>query len=112
MKMVLVVRADLGMSKGKIAAQCGHACIAAYERSERDAVARWKAVGQPKIALKCADEDELLALYTKCRANGIAAAVIRDAGHTQVPAGSTTALGIGPAPADAIDVVTGRLRLL
>ena len=31
MKMVLVVRTDLDMGKGKIAAQCGHATLAAYK---------------------------------------------------------------------------------
>ncbi len=32
-KMVLVVRTDLEMGKGKAAAQCCHACLAAYESS-------------------------------------------------------------------------------
>ncbi len=104
MKMVFVVRTDLGMKKGKIAAQCGHACLAAYERAHPDDIRRWKAAGQPKIALKCADEDALLALFAKCRSHAIPAAVIRDAGHTQVPEGSTTVLGIGPH--------TGHLKLL
>ena len=31
LKMVLVVRTDLDMGKGKIAAQCGHATLAAYK---------------------------------------------------------------------------------
>ena len=32
-KLVLVVRTDLGMGKGKIAAQCGHATLACYKRA-------------------------------------------------------------------------------
>lgn len=32
-KMVLVVRTDLGMGKGKVAAQCGHASLACYKRA-------------------------------------------------------------------------------
>ena len=31
-KMVLVVRTDLGMQKGKIAAQCGHATLGALDK--------------------------------------------------------------------------------
>lgn len=34
-KMVLVVRSDLGMGKGKVAAQCGHATLACYKRARR-----------------------------------------------------------------------------
>ena len=34
-KMVLVVRRDLGMNKGKIAAQCGHAVLGCYKAAVR-----------------------------------------------------------------------------
>ena len=33
MKMVLVVRQDIPMTKGKAAAQCCHACLEAYKKS-------------------------------------------------------------------------------
>ena len=34
-KMVLVVRTDLEMTKGKAAAQCCHACLAAYRQTHK-----------------------------------------------------------------------------
>ena len=42
----------------------------------------------------------------------MAAYIISDAGHTEIPAGTKTVLGIGPAPDNIIDQVTGKLSLL
>jgi len=59
---VLVVRTDLGMGKGKAAAQCCHACLAAYvESTQRNpqAVEAWEEGGQAKVTLKGESEEEL-----------------------------------------------------
>merc|ERR1711957_748742 len=47
-KMVMIVRNDLGMAKGKIGAQCGHATLGAYKQSKRWAQksAYWREVAQ------------------------------------------------------------------
>lgn len=118
-KMVLVVRADLGMGRGKVGAQCAHAALAAYQlaaasRSARRvrALAAWEACGTTKIVLRAAGEAELLAVAAAARARGLSAALVRDAGHTQVAPGSLTVLGIGPDDAGEIDAVTGHLKLL
>lgn len=60
--MVLVVRMDLKMGKGKLAAQCCHGCLAAYEMAQRmcpSVLNAWKQQGQTKVALKCSSEEEL-----------------------------------------------------
>ncbi|GAA94594.1 uncharacterized protein L969DRAFT_96221 [Mixia osmundae IAM 14324] len=114
-KMILVVRTDLGMTKGKIAAQCSHASLACYKtlsRSNAALVQHWERTGQAKIALKCDSEDELLLLQAQALSLGLCARTIQDAGRTQIAAGSTTVLGIGPAPKQLIDQVTGHLKLL
>ncbi|KAJ2709960.1 hypothetical protein H4R19_003986 [Coemansia spiralis] len=114
MKLVLIVRTDLGMSKGKIAAQCSHAALACYKDAMRRAAATvgaWEMSGQAKVALKCESEAELLDLQGKARAAGLVAQSICDAGRTQIAAGSRTVLGIGPGPAAAIDRISGHLRL-
>lgn len=53
--MLLVVRNDLKMGKGKIAAQCGHAAVGAYQSAMRrcpQMVRSWENSGCAKIAVK------------------------------------------------------------
>ncbi|KAF1836865.1 peptidyl-tRNA hydrolase [Decorospora gaudefroyi] len=116
-KMVLVVRTDLGMTKGKIGAQCGHATLACYKHFLRHApnskiLQRWERMGQAKVALQVKSEEELEMLQAQALSLGLVAHVIHDAGRTQIASGSATVLGIGPAPKSVIDQVTGHLKLL
>ncbi|KAF4450538.1 PTH2 family peptidyl-tRNA hydrolase [Fusarium albosuccineum] len=119
-KLVLVVRTDLGMTKGKIAAQCSHATLACYktlsrspaDSPQRKILNRWERLGQAKIAVQVKSQDEILELRRKARALGLTAEVIQDAGRTQIEAGSMTVLGVGPAPKSVVDQVTGGLKLL
>lgn len=113
--MVFLVRMDLEMGKGKMAAQCAHAAVGAYE----DAVKKkdihlkaWRRAGQGKIALKVPDETTLTSLTEIARNAGINTYVVRDAGRTQIAAGSVTVAAIGPAEVTAIDKITGHLKLL
>ncbi|KAJ8067380.1 hypothetical protein OCU04_004731 [Sclerotinia nivalis] len=116
-KMVLVVRTDLGMTKGKIAAQCSHATLACYKTISRkdpnsSILRRWEREGQAKVALQVKSEDELDTLQAKALSMGVVAEQIADAGRTQIASGSHTVLGIGPAPKSVIDQITGNLKLL
>ncbi|KAL1881127.1 hypothetical protein VTK73DRAFT_4804 [Phialemonium thermophilum] len=122
-KLVLVVRTDLGMTKGKIAAQCGHATLACYktllkaaQSSPSGPAARilksWERGGQAKIAVQTKSQDEMLELMGVAHSLGITAEVIADAGRTQIDPGSLTVLGVGPAPKSLVDKVTGHLKLL
>lgn len=115
MKMLLVVRNDLNMGKGKIAAQCAHAALEGYLRAIKthpEIVRRWKRSGQMKIVVKVNNEAELLQLDSTCKSMGISSAIIQDAGHTQVEPGTRTVLCIGPGPEDAINKVAGHLKLM
>jgi PTH2 family peptidyl-tRNA hydrolase len=112
-KLTLVVRADLGMGRGKIAAQAAHAAVAAALSSagSRD-FRNWLRDGQPKVVLRAGSEGELLELAVQARAAGLPVQVIRDAGRTQVAEGTPTCCAIGPADAGRIDAITGELSLL
>ncbi|KAF9499896.1 peptidyl-tRNA hydrolase II [Pleurotus eryngii] len=113
-KMVLVVRVDLNMTPGKVAAQCGHATLACYKalvKKNPRLVKHWERTGQAKIALKARSEDQLLELEAIAKSLNLCARSIQDAGHTQVDPGTRTVLAIGPAPVELINHVTGKLRL-
>jgi len=115
-KMVFVVRSDLAMGKGKIAAQCCHAALMCYQRAQimdPENLELWEATGTAKVCLKTdGGEEELINLRKKAKAEGLVTAIVCDAGHTQVAPGTSTVLGIGPAPVSLIDKVTGHLKLL
>lgn len=72
---------------------------------------RWEKSGQAKVTLRCASANEMLELQDRARAASLIANSIRDAGRTQIAAGSRTVLAIGPAPVAKIDLVTGHLKL-
>lgn len=113
-KMILVVRNDLKMGKGKVAAQCSHAAVAAYKQVQRrnpELLKQWEYCGQPKVVVKAPDEDTLINLLGQAREVGLTVSLIQDAGRTQIAPGSRTVLGVGPGPADLIDRVTGDLKL-
>lgn len=112
MKQVIVVNLSLQMPCGKLAAQVAHASVAALLSSEREAIEAWLSEGMPKIVLESADSTELLALYEQAREKHLPAQIIRDAGRTVLEPGTITCLGIGPASAEVIDSVTGKLGLL
>ncbi|NXP07085.1 PTH2 hydrolase, partial [Thinocorus orbignyianus] len=113
-KLVLIVRNDLKMGKGKVAAQCSHAAVSAYKQVQRrnpELLRQWEYCGQPKVVLKAPDEETLLQLLTDAKQLGLTVSLIQDAGRTQIAPGSHTVLGIGPGPADVIDKVSGHLKL-
>lgn len=119
-KLALVVRSDLKMSKGKTAAQCAHAAVLCFQESQgndniktRDLLESWLAKGQPKIVLKVdGGYEDLQKLQQKASQQGIIAALVQDAGRTQLEAGTATVLGIGPDTVDNIDQLVGHLKLL
>ena len=132
-----MLRTDLDASKGKLCAMAAHAAVAAYRAAAADgrAPARrllrdWEASGEAKVVLRGGSEEELAALLRAARARGAGAAgaddrgggagagggnlfacLIRDAGRTQVPAGSAMALAV-LGRSDEVDSVTGALKLL
>lgn len=112
-KLIIVVRADLGMGRGKVAAQAAHAAVAAALASVGTAAFRaWLRDGQPKVVLRADGEDHLHAIAGQARAAGLPVQVVRDAGRTQVAEGTATCCAIGPAADASIDTVTGDLALL
>lgn len=111
-KLVLVVRKDLKMGVGKIASQCSHASIMAYQKSSKITLLKWAMAGQKKIVVGCPNEQALLDIRDKAKQHRLLTSTVRDAGHTQVERDTTTVLAVGPAKEELIDQVTGHLSLL
>ena len=112
-KLAVVVRTDLGMGRGKIAAQVAHAAVAAALSSQgsRD-FADWLAEGQPKVVLKVPSAEGLADVARRAGAAGLPVGLIHDAGRTQVSPGTATCCAVGPADSDRIGAVTAELSLL
>ena len=114
-KQALIIRLDLKIGRGKIAIQCSHAAVSAAEQARIRFPQWWKAWledGQRKIALKVPDLDALLNLENNARRNRLPFYLVRDRGLTQVPPDTITCVGIGPAPSNLVDNLTGDLALL
>ncbi|MDW3603957.1 MAG: peptidyl-tRNA hydrolase Pth2 [Nitrososphaeraceae archaeon] len=115
LKQVIIVRKDLKMGSGKLAAQVAHAAILASEKARNknfEWFKEWFNFGQPKIILKVNSLKELEAIHKLGQFNNLATAIVIDAGLTQLDAGTATCVGIGPAPISLIDKITGGLKLL
>jgi PTH2 family peptidyl-tRNA hydrolase len=117
MKQVIVVRKDLHLRKGKIAAQVAHASVRSVVTTgcniyPDSRVNLWLETGMPKIVVGCNTQDELFQLVSKAEETGVRFTVIKDAGNTEVDPGTITCCAFGPDEDYKIDRITGELELL
>ncbi len=114
-KMVIVTRKDLKLSAGKLAAQVAHAavtCALETKKKNKKWFSKWMREGAKKAVVKTESVDDFIFLKQKADSLNIESVIITDAGHTQIPAGTKTVFGVGPAPTNLLDQVTGDLSLL
>jgi peptidyl-tRNA hydrolase, PTH2 family len=114
-KMVIVTRKDLSLSAGKLAAQVSHAavtCTLLTKAKKPEWFSKWQREGAKKVVVTVDALDDFFPLKEKAEDLGIMTSLVVDAGHTEIPEGTQTVLGIGPAPSNIIDQVTGELPLL
>ncbi|CAD7925131.1 unnamed protein product [Amoebophrya sp. A120] len=114
-KAVFVVRKDLQMSPGKVAAQVAHAVLALVHRNpaqNQQQVQAWQITGEKIVVCECADEQAFAELKRKAQECNVLYASCVDAGRTEVAPESETVVGFGPAPEEIVNQVTGRLALL
>ncbi|XVF42926.1 hypothetical protein PTKIN_Ptkin01aG0403900 [Pterospermum kingtungense] len=86
-KLVLVVRNDLKMGKGKIAAQCSHATLGLYKKllhRAPKALGRWEMCAQPKVVVKIDSEEDMLVLQERAKSLNLPTHITIDAGRTQI----------------------------
>ena len=122
-KQVLVVRKDLNMRKGKIAAQADHASMMVFSQKAvvqagvfqclvTEAMEEWFANSFAKICVQVDSEEELEAVYYKALDAGVPAALCVDSGRTEFKGVATkTVVAIGPDYIEKIDKITGEMKL-
>ncbi len=112
LKQVVLVRMDLKLSPGKLAAQVAHGAVESALKTDRKTIEQWLSHGAKKVVLKVQNESELKEYQKKLAHEKIRCALITDAGHTEIPAGTVTCLGVGPDLEEKIDNITGQLKML
>jgi len=111
---VVVARKDLKLSAGKLAAQVGHAAVDCALKAKRHQPAvfdAWYEEGQKKVVVKADNERALFDLKAAAERAGLTTALIADAGHTELPPGTITVLGVGPGRDIDVDKITAHLPL-
>ena len=124
-KQVIVVRKDLNMSPGKIAAQVAHASISAVfaemvpipgeqklALDTRLPAYKWQQGSQVKIILTVDSKEELLEIYDKAQELLLPRFIVKDEGRTELAGPTYTTVAVGPDYPEQIDLVTGHLKLL
>lgn len=112
LKQVILVRADLKMSKGKTAVQVAHGAVDAVLKSNKKLVEEWRKTGMKKVVLKVNNENELLKFLKIAKEKDIVTALIKDAGRTELTPNTTTVLAIGPDSETKIDSISSELSTL
>lgn len=124
-KQIIVVRKDLNMRKGKLAAQVAHASmkfILANDRSldhghiltyVNEDKQDWMSSGMTKIVVGVDSKEELENLIQKAQESEIEVYSITDSGKTEFKGVPTlTCAAFGPAKSEKLDLLTGKLKLL
>lgn len=112
MKQVILVRKDIKIPKGKLAAQAAHASVEAVQKSPKINLKKWKSEHSKKVVLKVKNLDELVKYDKKAQKIGLKTALIIDAGKTVFKDSTVTCLAIGPDEDKKIDKITGKLKIL
>ena len=90
LKQVIIVRDDLKLTKGKMAAQVSHASVGAVLKTHKDDLKSWQDQGMKKVVLKVPNLDTLLKYMRKAQDAGLVGSLITDAGGKQFLRGPTT----------------------
>ena len=111
LKQVILIRTDINMSKGKVAAQVAHGAVNCALSANKKLLKNWQSTGMKKITLKVESLEELYKYQTLAEDADLVNSLITDAGHTEIAAGTKTCLAIGPGPEIQIDKITGELKM-
>ncbi len=110
--LVIFMRTDLNMSRGKIAVQAGHAVALTMVNTPVDVVEQWMLNNQVKIVLAVNTMKELRQLAVTATSNKIPFVFVKDAGRTEVDPGATTCLVLGISPRNRLQKIISGWKAL
>ena len=132
-KQYLIIRTDLPMNAGKVAAQASHACMKVFfDKFENTQIIQktgeepvdamvfipteeekqWIKGSFTKITKKVKNENQLLKVYNQAKEAGLNVSLIKDAGLYGLEGENYTCIAVGPNYVDDCEPVVGKLRLL
>lgn len=118
-KMVIVMRKDLQMTKGKYVAQGSHASLGLVldiqkrdNNEHKQVLEDWLSDSFTKVAVGVQSEDELLKLYRQAQDMNLATTLITDNGWTMFNGVKTNTCISILGESNKIDLITGELKLL
>jgi len=126
-KQYIIIRKDLNMSTGKIAAQASHASMKVFFDKMRVVSSEhgdnyifsptadeieWITGMFTKVVLGVKNEGQLLKVYQLALEAGLNVSLIKDAGLTELVGDNYTAVAIGPNTIADCYPIVNRLRLL
>ena len=131
-KQYIIVRTDLGMNAGKVAAQAAHACLKVFfDKFEKTSVEldngtfeyglmfvptpeekQWIDGRFTKITKKVKNENQLLKVYNAAKEAGLNVSLIKDAGIYGLEGENYTVVAVGPNYVDKCEPIVGKLQLL
>lgn len=112
-KQALLIRRDLGMTRGKEIAQGAHASmITLLDHRDDPRMVAWLAGHFTKVALSVPDEGEMMRIYEAAGESGMIRSLVTDSGFTMFHGVPTrTVVAIGPDLNERVDALCGHLKL-
>lgn len=131
-KQYIILRTDLPMNKGKLAAQASHASMKVFFDKMRcgeippaadgwthqhvlfvtEEEQKWIEGRFTKIVKKVKNENQLLKVYNQAKEAGLNCSLIKDAGLYGLEGENYTAVAVGPNYVEKCDPVVKKLQLL
>lgn len=115
LKMWLAVRQDINMSKGKLAAQAGHAYGDLYLAAALhipEVFQTYRDHATPKITVKAKNAEAIQRIVVECASANICCETVRDAGRSELEPGTVTVAAFGPAYYDELPKFLQRLQVM
>ncbi len=114
-KMIIAIPKEIKLTKGLMAVHVSHVAVKTVEDAKKKNlkwVRSWFSEGQKKVTVQVPTIEELTALFHKAQNLGLPCTMVKESKKGNLPEGTITALGIGPAPNSKVSPITSDLKLL